>query len=146
MSGLHSIPIRVETDPAPLADRGNAIPILHEVRHALARLAQTGEETRIDLSSIPFGPGDEERLLELLGIGEVAATVEALGPTLVRETAVPGVWLLDYRNAEGERLALHLEIAGIPEILRTPREELDIAIATLDARLQAAQGGARLKS
>ena len=146
MSGLPHIPIRVAPDPGALPDRQNAIPILHEVRHALARLIETGEETRIDLNAIPFGPGDEARLVELLGDGEVAASVAALGPTRVRETAVPGVWLLDYRNAEGERLALHLEIAPIPEILRTPREELAIAIASLDARLQAAGGGARLTS
>jgi hydrogenase-1 operon protein HyaF len=146
MSGLHSIPTRGEPDSCPHADRGNAIPVLYEVRHALARLIAAGEETRIDLNAIPFGPGDEERLVGLLGTGEVSADVEALGPTRVQETAIPGVWLLDYRNAEGERLALHLEIASVPEILRTQREDLDTAIAALDARLQLGQGGPRLQS
>ena len=35
MSGLHSIPIRVESDSGPHTERGNAVPILYEVRHAL---------------------------------------------------------------------------------------------------------------
>lgn len=143
MSGLHSIPIRVESDPSRSTDRGNAIPVLYEARHALGRLIAVGEETRIDLNAIPFGPGDEERLADLLGTGEVSACVEALGTTRVRETAVPGVWLVDYRNAEGERLALHLEIARIPEILRTQPEDLATALATLDDCLARVQGGPR---
>ena len=146
MSGLHSIPIRVEADSGPHTERGNAIPILYEVRHALGRLIAAGEQTRIDLNAIPFGPGDEDRLVGLLGTGEVSANVEALGPTRVQETAIPGVWLVDYRNAENERLALHLEIAAIPEILRTQREDLDTAIAALDARLELGGDGARLQS
>jgi hydrogenase-1 operon protein HyaF len=145
MSGLHSIPVRVECDSGQHTERGNAVPILYEVRHALDRLIAAGEETRIDLNAIPFGPGDEGRLVCLLGTGEVSASIEALGATRVQETAVPGVWLVDYRNAEGERLALHLEIAAIPEILRTQREDLDTAIAKLDARLRLG-GAARAAS
>ncbi len=146
MSGLHSIPIRVETGPGSHTERGNAIAILYEVRHALGHLTATGEATRIDLSAMPFGPGDEEHLSRLLGTGEVAASVEALGPTRVQETAVPGVWLVDYRNAQGERLALHLEIARVPEILCTQDEDLATAVATLDARLATVQGDQRLQS
>jgi len=145
MTGLHGIPVRSET-PAEPAFRGNAIPILHEVRHALERLIATGESTCIDLSSIPFGPGDEERLTAGLGTGEVRAVIDALGPTQVHETAIPGVWLVDYHNAEGERLALHIEIASIPEILRTQPEDLATAIAALDARLEPGQGAPRLQS
>jgi hydrogenase-1 operon protein HyaF len=146
MSGLQSIPVRVESDSGPHTERGNAIPIVHEVRHALGRLIASGEETRIDLNAIPFGPGDEERLLGLLGTGEVSASVEALGPTRIQETAVPGVWLVDYRNAEGERMALHLEIAAVPQILRTQRGDLDTAIAALDARLRSGQAAPRLET
>jgi hydrogenase-1 operon protein HyaF len=146
MSGLQGIPIRVESDSRLQMERGNAIPILHEVRHALGRLIAAGQETSIDLNAIPFGPGAEERLIDLPGTGEGAATIEALGPTQVQETAIPGVWLLDYRNVEGERLALHLEIAAVPQILRTHSEDLDSSIAALDARLQLGQGDPRLRS
>jgi hydrogenase-1 operon protein HyaF len=135
MTGLSSIPVQVETPHATPAQHGNAIPILHEVRHALARLIERGEPTQIDLNAIPFGPGDEERLTALLGSGEVEASIRALGPTYVRETAIPGVWLVDYYNDEGQRLALHLEIAIIPEILRVQPEDLSTAAAVLDARL-----------
>lgn len=141
MNGLHSLPIRVGYERCPQDDHGNTAPLLAEVRHALGRLIADGEETRIDLNALPFGPGDEERLKALLGIGEVEARVSALGPTSVRETAIPGVWLVDYRNADDERLAWHIEIARTPEILRTDTEELGTAIAALDARLGGAQQG-----
>ncbi|EGV20365.1 hydrogenase expression/formation protein [Thiocapsa marina] len=139
MSLLDQIPVVVETGSAvPEGDpqsHGNADPVLHEVRHALSRLIATGETTKIDLKAMPFGPGDLERLLSVLGTGEVQASIDALGPTRVQETAIPGVWLVDYLNSEANRLALHLEIATVPEILCPQPQDLDDAIAALDARL-----------
>ena len=136
MFAVGDIPIRVETSGEP-QDWGNALPVLHEIRHALERLAETGETTLIDLNGIPFGPGDEARLLALLGEGEVEATLHAFGPTRIRETAVPGVWLVDHRNAEDERLVLHLEVAAVPNILLTQEEDLAGAVAVLDSRMDA---------
>ncbi len=140
MSKLTDIPIQVEQTPPPSRDFGNALPILGEIRHAVARLAETGEATRIDLAAIPFGPGDEDRLLELLGRGEVEATVDALGPTRIWETQFPGVWLVDYANADDQRLALQVEVDEVPQILRTQRPDLADSLSALDARLEAATG------
>ncbi len=103
---------------------GNALPILHEIQHALQRLLDSGETTVIDLRAIPFGPGDEERLLAILGVGEIEATLNALGETNVSETGYPGVWLLDHRNQDNERIALQVEITLIPEILCSRREDV----------------------
>ena len=135
MSALDSIAIAVAT-PRPAQEWGNALPILHEIRHGLERLAASGEPTVIDLRAIPFGPGDEARLLERLGRGEVEAKIHALGETLIRETAIPAVWLLDFLNAEGERIALHLEIARVPGLLLTQPEDLAEAPARLDQILK----------
>ena len=133
-------PIPVCTAPQPAAEHGNALPVLHEVRHALERLIACGESTLIDLKALPFGPGDEARLTELLGTGEVHAVVEALGPTVIRETAIPGVWLIDYQTAEGNRLALHLEVTSVPALLRTQCADLDTALGRLEARLSGVEG------
>jgi hydrogenase-1 operon protein HyaF len=142
MSALHKIPIVVDPGSSGAAETavnghrlGTADPVLHEVRHALTRLIETGETTKIDLRAMPFGPGDLERLLAFLGTGEVQASVDALGPTRVQETGVSGVWLIDYLNSEAQRLALHLEIATVPEILCPQPQDLTDAIAALDARL-----------
>jgi hydrogenase-1 operon protein HyaF len=141
MSSLDQIPVALGTaaDASVPAGHGNTLAVLHEVRHALARLITTGEGAKIDLKAMPFGPGDLDRLLAVLGTGEVQASVEALGPTRVQETAIAGVWLVDYLNAEGQRLALHLEIAHVPEILCPQPQDLDDAIAALDARLDRAR-------
>lgn len=140
MSALDSIAIAVEV-PRPAQEWGNALPILHEIRHGLERLAATGEPTLIDLRAIPFGPGDEARLLERLGRGEVEARIHALGETLIRETAIPAVWLVDFLNAEGERIALHLQIDRIPGLLMTQPEDLAEAPARLDRLLKELAGG-----
>jgi hydrogenase-1 operon protein HyaF len=135
MPGPEDIAVAVETGGPGVRDRGNALPVLHEIRHGLRRLAAGGEPTLIDLLGIPFGPGDEERLLELLGRGEVQATVEALGVTRVWESAIPAVWLVDHRNGDGERIALHIEIDRIPAILCTQSEDIREAADRLDTRL-----------
>lgn len=138
MSRLEDIGVRIEPVGAGAEEWGNALPILHEIRHGLGRLAETGEPTVIDLRSVPFGPGDEERLLGLLGHGEVEATLKALGTTRIWESAVPAVWLIDHYNGEGERIALHIQIDRIPDILCTQSEDIQEAAGLLDARLRAA--------
>jgi hydrogenase-1 operon protein HyaF len=137
MTAIRDIPIRVEGAQAQAF--GNARPILSEVRHALARLIDSGEPTQIDLGAIPFGPGDEDRLRELLGVGEVTATVDALGPTSILETAIRGVWLIEYLNTDRQRVALHLEVDEVPRLLRAPSDDLRDALTALDTTLAAEQ-------
>jgi hydrogenase-1 operon protein HyaF len=138
MVELGDIPIRIVQPEAAPRQFGNALPILNEIRHALARLAEQGEPTRIDLAAMPFGPGDEERLMTLLGRGEVEAKVEALGPTQIWETRFPGVWVLDYANADGERIALQIEVDEVPQMLRAQRDDIQDSLAALDAALASA--------
>ncbi len=146
MTALRDIPITVEQSAPNLPASGNSIPILHEVLHALRRLAGSGESTLIDLNAMPFGPGDEEQLLSLLGRGEVQATVDALGTTRVTETAYPGVWLIDYLNEDDQRLTLHLEITEIPSILCVQPRDIEDSITALDAQLSADPGAPQSES
>jgi hydrogenase-1 operon protein HyaF len=135
MTGLEGIPVRVEDQTAAGGLTDNVLPVLHEIRHALDRLVEDGEPTIVDLTAMPFGPGDEERLLAALGSGEVAATIDTIGLTQVRETSFPGVWLVDHLSAEGARLVLHVEVATVPSLLATPAEDLAEARRRLDVRL-----------
>ena len=130
MPSLDDIPILVE-QIGPGKSFGNAVPVLNEIRHGLARLADSGEPTLIDLGAMPFGPGDEDRLLALLGSGEVQATVDALGPTKIRETRFPGVWLVEYLNTEGQRMALQIEVADAPRIIRTQPADIADALVSV---------------
>ena len=140
MSESATIPVSIESAGGTAQTWDNSLPILHEIRHGLKRLAETGESTLIDLTAMPFGPGDEARLLALLGEGEVQAEVDALGSTRVWESAVHGVWIVDHRNLEGQRLALQIEITTVPDILRTQPRDVEDAILELDARFAAGAG------
>ena len=73
---------------------------------------------------MPFSRQDEEDLRQRLGRGEVSATLDAFGPTVIQETAIPGVWLTEHKDDEGRRLTLHLEVTRIPSILVTPEEDI----------------------
>jgi hydrogenase-1 operon protein HyaF len=133
---LKSIGVVVEEVPA---GAGNALPVLHEVLHALRRLSENGDHTVIDLRSIPFGPGDEQALLETLGEGEISATLDALGRTEIRETRYHGVWVVDYLGPDGERVGLQIEVTEVPGLLRTPAGDIGDAVAALQEMLAAAE-------
>ncbi len=132
MSGLADIAVAVEITT------GNVVPLLHEVRHALQRLLDTGEPTVIDLHSLPLAPGELDTLEKKLGEGEVSATLNALGPSLLRETAVPGVWFVTHRNANEEITGQYLEIVKVPAILESQDVDIRQGIAALSESLDKA--------
>ncbi len=132
MTSLNRIAVRYE------AATGNVEPLLHEVRHALKRVAEGHDGTVIDLRSLPLAPGEEERIERLLGSGEVRAELDALGPTVVQETSFPGVWLVTHRNSEREVVARFIEVTRIPELLKSQQEDIELAVARLETELRSA--------
>lgn len=132
MQKLQDIAVRVEgTDDLPLS-HSNATPIMHEILHALLKLADKDETTTIDLRAMPFGPGDEDQLLSQLGSGEIQVELNTLGRSKIYETAYSGVWLIDHRNADDQPVALQIEIAPIPSILLAQTEDVRDAITRLN--------------
>ena len=130
MSSLDTIPVSTEVAT------GNVEPLLHEIRHALKRLAKGEECTTIDLKRLPLAPGEEERIFETLGTGEVRAEVDALGPTLIQETSYPGVWLITHKNADDVVVARFIEVTYIPELLRSQQADIDAGIDRLEDELR----------
>ncbi len=118
-----------------VTERGNVTPILHEVAHALVRLVDRGEPTVIDLASLPFGPGELEKLEQRLGTGELTARLDALGESLIRETIYPGVWWLEHRNTDGEVVGRYIEITRAPQILLSQDADIRAGRAMLVADL-----------
>ena len=111
---------------------GNVRPILNEVLHAIDRLLETDEPTTIDLAGLPFGPGELEHLEATLGTGELAAKLDALGTSRIRETAYPGVWWLEHRNAHDEVVGRYIEITRTPEILSSQEADIVAGRARLE--------------
>jgi hydrogenase-1 operon protein HyaF len=131
MSSLDAIAVNIE------ATTGNIPPLLHEIRHALERLAAGEPGTAIDLRSLPLAPGEEERIEAILGRGEVNAELATLGKTLVQETAYPGVWLVTHRNADDAVVARSIEVTRMPDILMSQQEDIERGINQLERELQA---------
>jgi hydrogenase-1 operon protein HyaF len=113
-----------------------ALPVLHEIHHALQRFRDQGREVTIDLLSLPFGPGDLERLLSFLGEGEVTAQIDALGKSHIRECEFPGVWIVDHYNPDNQRIALHIEVAETPRILRSQGADIGEGLERLEQELR----------
>ena len=111
--------------------RGNVKPLLFEIIHALDRLLTDDEPTVIDLASLPFAPGEIEELEEALGHGELNAELDALGKSLIRETAYPGVWWVEHRNTAGELVGRYIEITRSPEILMSQDADIGAGRAKL---------------
>lgn len=130
MSTLDDITVNVETST------GNVPPLLHEIRHALERLAKGEPGAAIDLRSLPLAPGEEERIENILGEGEVRAELESLGKTLVQETAYPGVWLVTHRNVDDAVVARFIEVTRMPDILMSQQQDIERGISQLERELQ----------
>ena len=132
MSGNGAMEFRVETGEALTH---NVVPLLHEIRHGLARLLENGAATAIDLRGIPMAPGEEERIIRELGTGEVQARLSALGPSEIRETRFPGVWLVIHYNSENEVIGKFIEVCDMPQILKAQTEDIREGLAQLTAQL-----------
>ena len=132
---LHVTPAtELKVEPAE-ALTCNVQPLLHEIRHALARLLDDGGHTVIDLRSLPLAPGEEELLLDELGQGEVYARLHALGPTEVIETRYAGVWVVVHFNNDNEVIGKTIEICDIPELLRSQQEDIRQGLEQLQSQL-----------
>jgi hydrogenase-1 operon protein HyaF len=113
----------------------NVRPILHEIRHALEALVDSGEYSIIDLRSIPLAPGEEEAIIEILGQGEVHASLEVLGLSEIYETIYAGVWLITHYNESNAIIGRFIEITELPEILKSQHEDMTNALLELEQEL-----------
>jgi hydrogenase-1 operon protein HyaF len=117
---------------------GGVAAILTELATCLDRLAQGEESAVIDLRSLPMSGSDRRELQQSLGNGEVQATLNADGPSTIRETQFAGIWWIEHRDRDGQVIAELLEIARFPQILATVTDEIALAATALRGRVTAA--------
>jgi hydrogenase-1 operon protein HyaF len=118
---------------------GNLVPLLHEIRHALTRWLEQGEEHVIDLRSIPLAPGEEDRLLEQLGEGEVTARLSIMGPSDIIETRYPGVWLITHYSENESITGRFIEVCEVPGILKSQADDIRAGLERLENQLSNAE-------
>jgi hydrogenase-1 operon protein HyaF len=129
MNSLSNIGISV----VEAVEAGNARALLRELENHLQRLIETGETARIDLGSLPLNSADYELLEQVLGHGEVIATVDSLGVSEISDTEIPGIWRIEYYNSEEVLVAEYIEVTRCPELLQTPLEEMRDGLSALRA-------------
>lgn len=142
MSRLDAISVRVEGPDLQALARENARPILHEIRHAVAKLLESGEETVIDLRGLPLSDLDQDYLVEQLGTGELECRLDALGRSVIRETAYHGVWLVTHYNASERVIGRFVEVTHVPAILKSDPIDIRSDLDRLTERLAAGPEGA----
>lgn len=130
---LQTIPIHVQFED--IYSVGNIRALLAEIAARLERLDAGGESGMIDLHSLPFAPGEYELLRQTLGQGEVSARIDAIGPSEITETRYPGVWWVTHYNVEGDIVADMIEIARVPEIIRSQPDDIRAGLELLRAKL-----------
>jgi hydrogenase-1 operon protein HyaF len=113
----------------------NVKPLLHEIKHGLDTLIETGKTSIIDLRSIPLAPGEEDKILNTLGQGEVLAQMNALGLSEVIETQYAGVWVVTHYNDEGNIISRFIEVTTMPNILCSQTEDLLTAYSRITEAL-----------
>lgn len=124
MSKLEEIGVSVEAvDSSP----SQLLAILSELLSKLTVLNREGTTDSIDLRTLPMFPGDYEQLKETLGYGEINVSINAMGPTEIYETAIPGIWWITHYNSEDENIAEYIEITALPELLKTDPQEIQQA-------------------
>jgi len=129
MSGLDNIAVKIESFT------GNVQPSLHEIRHALQRVAEGEAGTVIDLRSLPLAPGEEQQIESELGQGEIFAELYAEGTTTIRESSYPGVWLVTHSNAAQEIVSKFIEVTLCPDLLKSQQDDIETGLERLDEHL-----------
>ncbi len=114
----------------------NVKPLLHEIKHALNKLIETGQTSIIDLRSIPLAVGEEEKILNTLSQGEVTAQLNALGLSEIIETQYAGVWIVTHYNNENHIISRFIEVTTMPEILLSQTEHIMAAYSRLSLDLE----------
>ena len=130
---LSDIAIKVEQ---PDYNSGNLHSILIEIKYALQRLEEQKKEHSIDLKAMPWSPGEEQKLTEFLGRGEVSIELDALGKSTFYETLYSGVWLVTHYNQEDEVLAKLLEITLLPGMVFAQTEDVKSSLEQLSEKIQ----------
>jgi hydrogenase-1 operon protein HyaF len=141
MSRLTDIPVRIEPSariemPAVVGGLGGGVAaILSELATLLERLVNGEVPGAIDLRSLPMSPLDRAELQQVLGEGEVQATVNAQGLSKMRETRVPGVWWIEHFDQQGELIAELIEVSRVPQILLSASDEIAAGARALRAQI-----------
>lgn len=108
--------------------------VLDDIKLALQHLLETGEETIIDLTNHPCDEKCEQALKNILGKGDVTASLNIFGEDSIIETGIHGVWWVYHINDRGDILTRALYITYVPSLLPAQRDDVEYGINVLSRR------------
>jgi len=129
---LAGIKIQVEK---PEYDSGNLQSILAEIKFALQQLLEQKKVHCIDLRAMPWSSGEEQKLEDYLGKGEVLIELNTLGKSTFYESRFSGVWLVNHYNQEDELIAKLIEITYLPEMIFAQTEDIKNSLEHMNKAL-----------
>lgn len=109
--------------------------LLCEVLSKLESLLAAGASDRIDLRRLPLPADGLRTIRDFLGEGEVHATVRGVGSCSFQETRTYGVWWMTQLNTAGDVIGEFIEIARVPELLKSGDVEIRDSVEDLRRRL-----------
>lgn len=124
---LIDIPVKTLDKPT-----GMASAVMNELSDHLKRLADDGETNIVDLMSLPMTEADINELADMLGVGEVKATISSIGTSSIRETAYRGIWWVTHYGDDEKVVSELIEITQVPEILITHMDEIRHSAQSID--------------
>lgn len=127
-----------ETSPIDAASVADPMirALLCEILAKLENQIATGETARIDLRRLPLPADGLGTIRDFLGEGEVSATLRGVGSCSFRETHTFGVWWMTQFNTAGDIVGEFIEIASVPELLKSGHVEMADGLEDLRRRLQ----------
>lgn len=111
-----------------------SVAVLVEIQNRLADYEAQGRGGTIALRWQSLAAGEIDRLREVLGKGEISATVSALGDLVIQDTAIPCVWWVSYRDGETALSHHWIEVSEVPFLLRGDRASISMGLQTLRER------------
>ncbi|MCW8929361.1 MAG: hydrogenase expression/formation protein [Gammaproteobacteria bacterium] len=112
-------------------ETGNLHSILSEIKFALEQLLQHKKTHSIDLRAMPWSPGEEKKLEQYLGKGEIQIEMDALGKSHFYESKYSGIWIVTHYNPEGEVIGKLIEISYMPDMIFTREEDVKDSLERL---------------
>jgi hydrogenase-1 operon protein HyaF len=108
-----------------LADDALVDALLMEVADLLRNLIEHRRAGSIDLLGLPLSASCLAALALRLGEGEISASLRVSGESEIRETQFPGVWWTSHKDEAGRVVAMLIEVAEVPEILRASQADME---------------------
>ncbi len=110
-----------------LADDSLVEALLVEISALVENLIEHNISGSIDLLGLPLSAACLAFLEQRLGTGEISVTLTAAGKSEIHETGFSGVWWSSHADETGRVVAMLIDVAYVPEILKADVEDLRLS-------------------